>query len=98
MESIHQQIEAADARLAEHAAQDPVVRLARTPGAPWRAADGAEVWPALRARGRRWAELLRRVYAVDIEFCPRCGGEARIIGFADQPSSFAWKVSGRLMP
>ena len=36
-------------------------------------------WPALRARRRRWAELLRLVYAVDIEVCPRCGGEMRIL-------------------
>ncbi len=41
------------------------------------AADG----PALRARRRRWAERLRRVYAVDVEGCPRCGGAARILGF-----------------
>ena len=41
-------------------------------------------WPALRARRRRWAELLRLVFAVDIEVCPRCGGEMRIIAFVTE--------------
>jgi hypothetical protein len=41
--------------------------------------------PALQARRRRWAELLRRVFKVDVEVCPRCGGEARIIGFVTEP-------------
>ena len=45
------------------------------------AADG----PALGARRRRWAELLRRVYAVDVEVCRRCGGAARIVGFVTEP-------------
>jgi hypothetical protein len=38
-------------------------------------ADRAEVelvaeWPALRARRRRWAELLRMVFRVEVEVCP----------------------------
>ena len=41
-------------------------------------------WPALRARRRRWAELLRLVYAVDVEVCPRCGGEMRILAFVTE--------------
>ncbi|HEY3217404.1 MAG TPA: transposase [Candidatus Eisenbacteria bacterium] len=43
-------------------------------------------WPALRARRRRWAELLRRVFAVEVEVCPRCGGAARILGFITEPA------------
>jgi hypothetical protein len=43
-----------------------------------------EPWPALRARRRRWAELLRLVFAVDVEVCPRCGGEMRIIAFVTE--------------
>jgi hypothetical protein len=50
--------------------------------APEPAAD----WPALRARRRRWAELLRRVFAIDVEVCVRCGGAARIVGFVTQPA------------
>ena len=38
-------------------------------------------WPALRARRRRWAELLRRVFQVEIEVCPDCGGAMRILSF-----------------
>ena len=44
----------------------------------------AQPWPALRARRRRWAELLRMVFAVDVEVCPRCGGEMRIIAFVTE--------------
>ena len=42
-------------------------------------------WPALRARRRRWAELLRLVFKVEVEVCPRCGGEARV-GFITEPA------------
>ncbi len=44
----------------------------------------AEPWPALRARRRRWAELLRRVFQVEVEVCPRCGGEMSIVGFVTE--------------
>ena len=44
----------------------------------------AEPWPALRARRRRWAELLRMVFKVEVEVCPRCGGEMSIIGFVTE--------------
>jgi hypothetical protein len=51
------------------------------PGAP----EPAEDWPALRARRRRWAELLRRVFAVEVEVYPRCGGAMRIMAFVTEP-------------
>jgi hypothetical protein len=38
-----------------------------------------------RARRRRWSELLRLVFAVDVEVCPRCGGAACIVGFVTEP-------------
>ena len=44
----------------------------------------AEPWPALKARRRRWAELLRMVFRVDVEVCPRCGGEMRIVAFVTE--------------
>lgn len=44
----------------------------------------AEPWPALRARRRRWAELLRMVFQVEVEVCPRCGGEMSIVGFVTE--------------
>jgi hypothetical protein len=43
-------------------------------------------WPALRARRRRWAELLRSVFRVEVEVCPRCGGETRIVAFITEPA------------
>ena len=45
----------------------------------------AAEWPALKARRRRWAELLRLVFRVEVEVCPRCGGESRIIAFVTEP-------------
>ena len=36
-------------------------------------------------RRRRWAELLRMVFQVEVEVCARCGGEARILGFVTEP-------------
>ena len=62
------------------------VVLARASDEPPEAAVQGENWPALRARRRRWAELLRLVFKVEVEVCPRCGGEARIVGFVTEPA------------
>ena len=62
------------------------VTLARTSGEPPGVVEREDPWPALRARRRRWAELLRMLFRVDVELCPRCGGAARIIGFVTQPA------------
>jgi hypothetical protein len=43
------------------------------------------VAPALHEARRRWAELLRRIFAVDPLRCPRCGAAMRILGFLTQP-------------
>ena len=61
------------------------VVLARASGEPPKVVAHEESWPALRARRRRWAELLRLVFKVEVEVCPRCGGEARILGFITEP-------------
>ena len=50
------------------------------------AVEREDTWPALRARRRRWAELLRRVFPVEVEVCPRCGGEARLLAFVTEPA------------
>ena len=60
------------------------VVLARSSEQPAEATEAEHAWPALRARRPRWAELLRLVFRVDVEVCPRCGGEARIIGFVTE--------------
>jgi hypothetical protein len=44
--------------------------LARARGAPPEAVEPEASWPALQARRRRWAELLRRVFKVEVEVCP----------------------------
>ena len=64
-------------------------------GAPPPAASAAEPaadWPALRARRRRWAELLRRVHPVEVEVCPACGGAMRILAFITE-----WAVVRRIL-
>ena len=33
----------------------------------------------------RWADLLDRVFAVDVLACPRCGGRMRIFATIDDP-------------
>ena len=47
---------------------------------------GPEPWPALKARRRRWAELLRLVFEVDVTVCARCGGEMRMLAFVTEPA------------
>ena len=58
------------------------------------AADGAQHQPlgivdprpeALSEAGRRWAALLRRIFAVDPLACPRCGAAMRIVAFITEP-------------
>jgi hypothetical protein len=41
---------------------------------------------AVRARRRRWAELLRRVWDVDVSTCPTCGGPMAILAFTMDPA------------
>ena len=62
------------------------VELARASGEPPHATEDRDTWPALRARRRRWAERLRRVFRVDVEVCPRCGGAMVIVGFVTEPA------------
>ena len=32
-----------------------------------------------------WARLLKRVFDIDIEHCPNCGGELKIIAAIEEP-------------
>ena len=50
------------------------IELAGASGEPHEGVETAASWPALTARRRRWAERLRRVFRVDVEVGPRCGG------------------------
>ena len=40
-------------------------------------APGPRRWP--------WARLLRRVFAIEVLVCPRCGGPRRILGAVTEP-------------
>jgi hypothetical protein len=69
--------------LAPHARLRPQVTPKPKPTPPAR----ADEEPACHASKRRrmdWATLLRRVYAIDILQCPRCGAEMRIIAAITQ--------------
>ena len=51
------------------------------------AAPPTDDWPALRARRRRWAELLRRVFEIEVHVCPACAGAMRIVAFVTAPKA-----------
>jgi hypothetical protein len=68
-------------------------RPARRPAAPTPPSASSPVTslPELPDRPRRprrlpWAELLRRVFKVDVLVCPRCQGPRRVIAFLTDPS------------
>jgi len=42
---------------------------------------------ALRPRRLAWADLLRRVFAVDVLECPRCGGRMRLLAAIQPPAA-----------
>jgi hypothetical protein len=51
------------------------------PGRPEAEAEGpAAAVGSPRERAPRWAALLRRVFALDVLACPRCGGRRRLVG------------------
>jgi hypothetical protein len=41
--------------------------------------------PTMRPRRLAWADLLRRVFAVDVLECPRCGGRMRLLAAIQPP-------------
>ncbi|MCP4444083.1 MAG: hypothetical protein GY811_01895, partial [Myxococcales bacterium] len=55
-----------------------VVAMGREPGAPDQEPASVDTGP-LRNRALVWAELLRRVFAIDILKCDQCGGDMKII-------------------
>ena len=36
-----------------------------------------------------WARLLKRVFAIDVEHCPQCGGALKIIAAIEEPAVIA---------
>ena len=50
-------------------------------------ADGAGERSATSPRARMsWAQLLKRVFAIDITTCPQCGGPLTILAAIEDPS------------
>ena len=59
----------------------------------WRVADdGNHAHPKGRVDSDKplapmsWAQLLKRVFAIDIETCPDCGGKLRVIACVEEPA------------
>jgi hypothetical protein len=58
----------------------------------WTSAAGSLPWCPTpgstpdQVRGRRWAQRLKRVFGIDIETCPVCGGAVRIIACSEDPA------------
>ena len=48
----------------------------------------ARLLPVVRVR-LSWAKLLKRVFEIDMEHCPNCGGERKII------AAILWGEPGR---
>jgi hypothetical protein len=36
-----------------------------------------------------WAQRLKRVFAIDVETCPDCGGKLRVIASVEEPALIA---------
>ena len=56
---------------------------------PAHAGDCAHTPPG-SVRGRmRWAQLLKRVFDIDIAQCPHCGGQLKLIAAIEEPAAIA---------
>jgi len=60
-------------------------RAAIVPGSAQQPSEYAEEHAQPSAR-MGWARLLKRVFDIDLEHCPRCGGEFRIIAAIEEPA------------
>ncbi|NJN40067.1 MAG: hypothetical protein HC807_03285 [Gammaproteobacteria bacterium] len=67
--------------LAPHAG----LRAAIVPGTLEKASEPAHE-PAHAAARLSWARLLKRVFDIDIEHCPACGGTLKIIAAIEEPA------------
>ena len=71
--------------VADHGVLAPRVRW-RSALVPKPAPDDASADAGSRSLGRwTWARLLRRVFAIQILVCERCGGPRRILGAVTEP-------------
>src|SRR5690606_2839778 len=54
-----------------------------------RTSECGEAAPADRRRRLTWVQRLKRVFAIDIEVCRRCGGKLRVIASIEEPAVIA---------
>ena len=60
-----------------------------TETAPAHAGDCAPTPAGSAKRRMRWAQLLKRVFDIDIERCPHCGGHLKLIAAIEEPAAIA---------
>ena len=65
----------------------PTVSVPAGGNAPARATDPATPRPCQARRQYPWAELMRRVFAVDVLECPRCHGPMKILAAIHPPDT-----------
>ena len=58
----------------------------------------AEPTPAQRRHRLAWADLLRRVFRIDVSVCPVCGGHMKIVAALTDPRSIQCYLEGVGLP
>jgi len=71
--------------LAPHAG----LRAAIVPGPAEKPGDDAAHYARSAPARMGWARLLKRVFAIDLEHCPRCGGDMKIIAAIEEHAVIA---------
>ena len=61
------------------------LRAAIVPGAAEKPSEHAEEHAHASAR-MNWARLLKPVFGIDLEHCPQCGGDLKIIAAIEEPA------------
>jgi hypothetical protein len=72
--------------LAPNAKLRPAIVPAGTVNAQAHSADHGETLPPSVLARLSWAQLLKRVFDIDIEHCPHCGGALKIIAALVDPT------------
>jgi hypothetical protein len=62
------------------------LRAAIVPGSPEKPGDDANCHAHEAPARMGWARLLKRVFGIDLEHCPQCGGEFKIIAAIEEPA------------
>ena len=83
--------------LAPHAADRAQV-VPTPPAAPSATAAGTEAMPRSPVQRLQWAQLLARVFSLEVTVCPRCGGPMRMIAALTDPDSIRTYLTGVGLP